>query len=145
MKNPLNDLTTNIIEFHEHILSWEHDVIKRTGLSSTQTHIIEYLGGYGDENKSDPPKMNTIANKMGITTGSLTVAIDILEKKGYVERKAKPDDRRAYRITLTENGNQLYREHRRFHLELTENGTADFSEEEKKAFADYLQRFTENI
>lgn len=139
MKPTKDPLTTAIIEFHEHILSWEGEVVKKSGLSSTQMHIIEYLAD------NDAPKMKKIAGRMGITTGSLTVAIDRLEKKGFVKREMMPDDRRSYHIALTDEGKVFSEEHQRFHRELTVDGTVGFTDEERQMFLAFLERFTANL
>ena len=45
-----------------------------------------------------------IATQLGITPGSLTAAITVLERKGYVQRMPDPHDRRRVQISLTPRG-----------------------------------------
>lgn len=42
----------------------------------------------------------------GIRRSTVTSAMQILEKKGYIERKANPEDSRAKLVTLTEAGQE---------------------------------------
>lgn len=51
--------------------------------------------------------VNEIGRKVLLTSGSITVAIDRLEAKGLVERRASADDRRARIVHLTKAGKKL--------------------------------------
>jgi MarR family 2-MHQ and catechol resistance regulon transcriptional repressor len=59
--------------------------------------------------------VNEIGRKVLLTSGSITVAVDRLEQKGLVERRASADDRRAKIVHLTAEGRKLitraYNEH----------------------------------
>jgi len=59
--------------------------------------------------------VNEIGRKVLLTSGSITVAVDRLEEKGLVERRASSDDRRAKIVHLTSHGRKLitraYNEH----------------------------------
>jgi MarR family 2-MHQ and catechol resistance regulon transcriptional repressor len=48
-----------------------------------------------------------IQAKVGLASGSMTAAIDRLERKGLVTRKATPSDRRAKLLELTPEGRRL--------------------------------------
>ncbi len=50
--------------------------------------------------------------------GTLSVSIQNLVKKGYVERVSSPSDRRVVLLKLTKRGKLLYRMHRKFHLNM---------------------------
>jgi MarR family 2-MHQ and catechol resistance regulon transcriptional repressor len=51
--------------------------------------------------------INEIGRKVLLTSGSITVAVDRLEAKGLVERRASADDRRARIVHLTRSGRKL--------------------------------------
>jgi DNA-binding MarR family transcriptional regulator len=89
--------------------------------------------------------MKDLAAKMGVTTGTLTVMIDNLEKKKLVERIQNPDDRRSYVIKLSPEGVEHYRRHSNFHLELTRECVSAFSDEEIQTFKSLLQEFISHI
>ena len=59
--------------------------------------------------------INEIGKKVLLTSGSITVAVDRLEDKGLVERRASTEDRRAKIVHLTPAGKKLivraYAEH----------------------------------
>src|SRR5258708_10553078 len=54
-----------------------------------------------------PLPVNEIGKKVQLTSGSITVAVDRLEKKGLVERRAHGTDRRARIVHLTKAGRKL--------------------------------------
>src|ERR1043165_20668 len=62
-----------------------------------------------------PLPINEIGKKVLLTSGSITVAVDRLESKGLVERRASGTDRRAKIVHLTKQGRELitrsYAEH----------------------------------
>jgi len=54
-----------------------------------------------------PLPINEIGRKVLLTSGSITVAVDRLESKGLVERRASGTDRRAKIVHLTKAGSEL--------------------------------------
>ena len=54
-----------------------------------------------------PLPVGDIGRKVLLTSGSITVAVDRLEAKGLVERRASADDRRARIVHLTKEGRKL--------------------------------------
>jgi MarR family 2-MHQ and catechol resistance regulon transcriptional repressor len=54
-----------------------------------------------------PLPVNEIGRKVLLTSGSITVAVDRLEEKGLVERKAHGSDRRTRVVHLTKEGKRL--------------------------------------
>src|SRR6185503_9094866 len=54
-----------------------------------------------------PLPVNEIGKKILLTSGSITVAVDRLETKGLVERRAHGTDRRARIVHLTMEGRRL--------------------------------------
>ena len=54
-----------------------------------------------------PLLINEIGKKVLLTSGSITVAVDRLEKRGLVERRAHGTDRRARIVHLTRDGKKL--------------------------------------
>src|SRR6185295_17637861 len=56
-----------------------------------------------------PLPVNEIGKKVALTSGSITVAVDRLEAKGLVERRAHGTDRRARIVHLTKEGTKVIR------------------------------------
>ena len=75
--------------------------IASTGLCSSDFRVLEILLHKG------PLPVNTIGQKVGLTSGSISVAVDRLQAKGFVERRNQPNDRRTHLVSLTEDGRVL--------------------------------------
>ncbi len=73
-------------------------MVRDSGLTTAQAHTIQIVGHAGSI------KMKDLAEKIGVTTGTLTVAVERLEKKNLLVRKPHEKDRRAYLIELTPEG-----------------------------------------
>ena len=120
----LGQLNNAIIQFYEKLFSWENAIAKNSGLSPQQNHTIEIVGDLG------PIRMKPLAEKLGVTTGTLTVMIDRLQKTGYVERQADPKDGRAFNVVLTEMGDQIHQVHHEYHHKLAEDIAGVLEEKE---------------
>ena len=51
-----------------------------------------------------PLTPGALAEKVGLTSGSITAALDRLELRGLVERELNPDDQRSRIVMLTDTG-----------------------------------------
>ena len=109
----IEELSKMIIEFYEKLSTWEEEVVKDSGLTTAQNHTIEIVGHAGTI------KMRKLADKLGVTTGTLTVSIDRLEKKELLKRVPHKEDRRSYLIELTDKGREAFAMHHKHHLNLT--------------------------
>jgi len=75
--------------------------IERTQLGDSDFRVLEVL-----LHKGSLP-VNTIGPKVWLTSGSISVAVDRLVRRGLVSRKDHPDDRRVRRVELTPKGRAL--------------------------------------
>jgi MarR family transcriptional regulator, 2-MHQ and catechol-resistance regulon repressor len=75
--------------------------ITKAGLCLTDFAALEALLHKG------PLTISEIQNKVLLASGSMTAAVDRLEKLGLVVRKASPSDRRARVVELTPQGKRL--------------------------------------
>ena len=75
--------------------------IAQTGLNISDFSILEALLHKG------PLPINTIGQKILLTSGSMTVAANRLEKKGLVKRIQDSSDGRCFYLHLTKSGRQL--------------------------------------
>ena len=135
----ITDLSRQLVEFYDKISSWEHSVVKDSGLSPAQMHTIEVIGHQQDL------RMKELASRLGVTTGTLTVAVDNLEKRGLVERKPHHSDRRSWLVVLTDAGRGVFAEHHRFHQEITEEITAGMDAGEVERFSTLLAKVLDRM
>ena len=132
-------LTHLFVEFHEKLSSWEASVVDGKGLTTTQMHTLEILGVHG------PLRMKELADRLGVTTGTLTIQADRLENKDLVRRVPHPTDRRSHVIEMTDTGHALFEEHNRHHLDLTREITAGLDDAEREAFARCLDKIIQSF
>lgn len=78
-----------------------------------------------------PLPVNTIGKKVLLTSGSITTAIQRLEKQGLVQRAPSPDDRRKVQIELTKEGRKRISSAFAEHAERLEEVFSPLSSEEK--------------
>ncbi len=132
-------LSQAIVALHERLLSWEHDVAREKGLTVPQTHTLGCLAMHG------PLPMKQLASYMGTTTGTVTVLIDRLEAKGFVERHPNERDKRSTLVSLTALGQDLYEGHARRHREMTAKLMAPLAPDQRAALLDYLETITRPV
>ena len=128
----LTELNNLITEFYDKMSSWEMSVVKETGYSLAQIHTLEVLGSHG------AMRMKELANRLGITTGTLTVQVEKLVQAGLIERRAIERDRRSVLVDLTEQGQGVFRQHNALHLTLTQDLTRHFTQEQQQQLASML-------
>jgi DNA-binding MarR family transcriptional regulator len=67
-------------------------------LSRHQASVLDHL------DEIDPTTLNDLARHMGVTPATMSVAIDRLERKGYVSRLRDAADKRRVHLRLTTAG-----------------------------------------
>ena len=75
--------------------------IASTGLCLSDFAVLELLLHKG------PQPISRIGQKVLLTSGSITAAIDRLQSRRYVKRERDPDDKRVYRVELTPAGRKV--------------------------------------
>ncbi|HDY7956687.1 MarR family transcriptional regulator [Vibrio vulnificus] len=138
MRN-LEKLNQTLTEFYDKVSSWEQSVVKETGYSLAQIHTIEVLGCHG------ALRMKELAEKLGITTGTLTVQIEKLVKAELIERCALPEDRRAIVVKLTEAGQVIHHQHNQLHLDLVRELTRHIDEEQQALLLSCLEKMNQEF
>ncbi len=126
--NRLNDLLVNTFNS---ILKIEETALKTMGpsnLSISELHMLEAVG----KNPKKGMTIGAIAEDQAITRPSVTVAINKLEKKGYVTKEKSEEDGRKIYVKLTEWGRKMNAGHRYFHEEMIRSVAEDLNVEEKK-------------
>lgn len=108
-------ISEQLIDIFENIMKMEQKYVMRESqkrLSMKEVHTIAAIG------MEELSSMSEIAKKLHITVGTLTVSINNLVKKDYVERYKSEKDRRIVKIGLTKQGKEIYRIHENFHRNL---------------------------
>jgi MarR family transcriptional regulator, 2-MHQ and catechol-resistance regulon repressor len=87
-----------------------------------------------------PLPINVLGKKVLLSSGSMTAAVDRLEKSGYVERATISSDRRACIVHLTEEGSKLIRRVFAQHELDMERVFSLLDTSERKALANLLRK-----
>ena len=83
-----------------------------------------------------------IARELEVTTGTLTISVNSLVKKGYVDRTRSEEDRRVVLVSLSEKGKRAYLHHRRFHEEMIDAVLKELTKQEQEALQSALGKLT---
>ncbi|MBF4307024.1 MULTISPECIES: MarR family winged helix-turn-helix transcriptional regulator [Vibrio] len=135
----IEKLNQQLTEFYDKMSSWEQSVVRDTGYSLAQIHTIEVLGIHG------ALRMKELAQKLGITTGTLTVQIEKLVNAKLIERGAHPDDRRSIVVTLTAEGQKIHRQHNQLHVELVKDLTRYLDANEETVLLNSLLKMNQEF
>lgn len=120
INNMLVDLFHHIMDIEQQSLITE----EFSDITNNDMHIIEAIG------IGEPRNMSSVARTLSVTVGTLTIAVNNLVKKGYVERNRSTKDRRVVFIRLSERGRNAYDHHMAFHREMVDAVMDQLSEEE---------------
>lgn len=121
-----------ILEEYYKLFYKTEDMALKRGMKSvthTELHIIESIG-------RNSLTMNELADKIGITMGTATVAISKLTDKGYVKRVRSNVDRRKVFVSLTKKGIDALAYHNNYHNMIMTSITENIPDEELEKFID---------
>lgn len=87
-----------------------------------------------------------LAEELCISRSTLTSGLNRLEARGYLERRISPDDRRSFRLFLSEEGKAAQREHLSSEQDFYARalGLLD-GKEEISAFLSLIAKITEGL
>ena len=132
-------LNVVLVKLSRNINTIEEQAVKQGSfkdLTVNDMHVIEAIGvGF-------PQNMSTVAKALMVTTGTLTISVNGLVKKDYVERVRSEEDRRVVLVSLTEKGKRAFRDHQRFHEEMVTAIVSELSEEEQKVLEKSLSNLS---
>lgn len=136
MDDNMNLVNAQLVRVFNDILRIEETELKKSSfsdLSIKEMHTIEAIG------MGDNKTTGEVARELSVTVGTLTVAVNNLVKKGYVDRLRSDKDRRIVRLMLTNRGRLFFRAHQYFHKKMVGAALDDMSIEEKQALFKGLQ------
>lgn len=127
-----------IEDFNYILLAEEHALSSYAGglLSVNEFHIIETVLLAARENRNT---MGEISRKLGVTMGTLTIAVKTLEKKGFLRRRRSTEDRRIVRLEPTPAGAQANAYHQAFHRDMVETVAKTLSPEQLLILTEALE------
>ena len=135
----LNDFFVHIFN---KILAWEEQALSNVGaadLSVKELHVLEAVSDLTAQSRNT---MTAIADALTIRVSPLTAAVNTLVRKGYLERRGEPGDRRVIRIRLTEKGEQANQLHSRFHADMIAGVAQGLNEDELDVLVHSLEQLS---
>jgi len=126
-----------LVEVFNDILKIEQRVIvsaSGAALTINEIHILEAVG------PDKPLSMGTVAHRLGISLPALTISVNRLVGKGYVERERLESDRRKVMVQLTRKGRKAYEHHMAFHRKMVDAIVDDLDLGNLPVLVDALKR-----
>ncbi len=115
---------------------------KRYDLQGSTFDLLATLRRHGEPFTLNPTQLQ---QEMMLSSGATTHRIDLLERRGLVERRPDPNDRRGTLIKLTPAGKTLVDEVVVSHLETENELLAGLTDKEKRELAELLGGWAERL
>jgi DNA-binding MarR family transcriptional regulator len=96
--------------------------------------FAEQMGDRSDLNPSE------ISNRHGVSRNTMSSLIRSLEETGLLERRLDPDDRRRFKISLTEKGRSLVIDYARHHLTMVGSCFSALTIDEQETLSQLLRK-----
>lgn len=116
-----------------------YEKLEKYNLSLGQPKIFDFLY------ENDGCIQKDIAVGCQIEPASVTSIILTMEKRGFIRRENKDNDRRALYVYLTESGKDIALRVRETMLELENEALEGFTDEEKESFLKLLKKVNNNF
>ena len=129
MNTKEEDFSISLLRIFDNIVLTEEKALSKgyfSDLSISELHTLDAIGPYEDRT------MTETAVLLGVTMGTLSVAVDRLVKKGFIQRQRDERDRRIVRISLTRRGKLAYRMHGKFRTLLVRRIMEPLADEQKE-------------
>lgn len=137
IKQRLNEV---LVKLFRNINNIEEQAIKTEeykDVTANDMHVIEAIG------TGSPRNMTAVARTLGVTTGTLTISVNSLVKKGFVERMRSEEDRRVVLVSLSGKGKKAFLHHQKFHEEMIEAVVRQLDEKEKEILEKALKNLND--
>ncbi|WP_423189513.1 MarR family winged helix-turn-helix transcriptional regulator [Alkalibacterium sp. f15] len=129
MAQRINEVNSYLVSIFNDVLMIEERTLQTSqfkDVSIKEMHTIDAIGMYVEHTTSE------VARKLGITVGTLTVSVNNLVRKGYVNRVRSETDRRVVTLALTKKGRLLYRLHDKFHRDMVKETINEMDDKESE-------------
>lgn len=126
-----------LVEFFEKMSSWENGIVSDRQISLPQMHLLEVVGN------NEVLRMKELSEKLGVTTGTLTVMVHRLITKGYLTKERDSEDKRSYFVKLTDLGKEEYENHHHLHGHLIDEIVNSLGEKDAESFFQNLNTIQE--
>lgn len=122
------------------ILKGEEATLAAGDLSLREVQLIDAIRRTVDEGGDN--RSTAIAAARQMPAGTLTCAVALLVKKGYLVRLRDEKDRRVVRLLPTQQGRAVSDQHRAFHRRLTDRMMSALTDQEASALVRGVEKLT---
>lgn len=133
MDDKIFKLNKALTETYNLIEKYEDSMIRKShslNITVCEIHLIEAIGS---SDETEGKSISQIAELLDITLASVTVGVNKLVEKGYVQKLKNPNDGRSVYVTLTKRGSKVNNIHAHFHMKMAKNVLSKLDEEEQSA------------
>jgi DNA-binding MarR family transcriptional regulator len=123
--------------FQQHFSESYREAFEPHGLNETDFGVLSPLRRAGEPYELTPTEL---ARHRMITSGGMTAAIDRLERKGLIERRPNPADRRGSLVRLTGEGKAVIDRAMELHAETELRLIAPLDEEDRRQLTRILRQ-----
>jgi MarR family transcriptional regulator, 2-MHQ and catechol-resistance regulon repressor len=135
-----NECIVGIVRAGEAFVALANRALSGYQLSPAARQALAVLDGAGE-----PLSPTEIARRLIVTTASVTSLLDTLERRGLVERRADPADRRRLLVAITPPAQDLVRQYVPEVVALQGTVMNGISEEDRQQLIAVLTRIREAI
>ena len=110
-------------------------------LTGTNAWIIGYIA----QRKGQDVFQKDFEKQFGITRSTASKVVNLMVKKGFIERQSVPYDARLKKLVLTEKSEEIYQLMIEDFILMENTLKKGFSEEELEQFIEYIHRMQKNL
>ena len=127
----MKDINLNIVlamvRTYNGLISKIEKNVQENGLNLSEFGVLEFIYNQG------PQPVQKIADKILVTSGTITYVINKLESKNLVIRKKCEKDKRIFSVSLTKEGEELISRVFKKHKEFLNDLLSEMDEESKRS------------
>lgn len=129
-----------IYELYQNIWLLEVSSMDNGVMKDTTRNEIDTIEIIGDRKKLIMAEVSKLAN---VKQSTMTVMINKLVDKQFVERARDESDRRIVTVELTDKGKQAYREHKKIHEKITKFWLDALAQKEKESLLKMMEKISD--
>lgn len=135
-----NTCALALVRTGERLLACIDQALRHHHLSRAGREALAVLDGAGQ-----PLSPTAIAERLIVTTASITSLVDTLERRGLVERQPDPTDRRRLLIVITQDGKAIVDQFLPEVVALQTAAMATLTEAQRRQFLELLTTLGANL
>lgn len=121
---------------------WEMEFVKEYEKEGFTARQIEYIDTI---HKLGHPNLGEIAKAVKLSKPSVTVIVDKLASRGYIEKVQSDEDRRSVHVHLSEKGKTLVEQHNDIHNRIADLFRNNLDSKDMKTLVSLLNKVVSKV